>query len=98
MHKRGQGFQPDRVFFQKPPDPGPPELGNIAQSPQRLGDIPDPGTDVSPFATKDFEHGLVGVGLDQPGLIDLHRTGFQGDLFALPGQVIGPFAPTLMAE
>ena len=54
----------DRVFFvQSRPMPGPAQRRNMAQSAQRQGHIAHPGPDVSPFATKDFELGMVRIGL-----------------------------------
>ena len=73
MHKRGQGIQRHGVFFFPSPKPGPPQGRDMAQSPQRLGDIADPGADVSAFTTKDFELRRVRRHPQQPGLIDRLR-------------------------
>src|SRR5215469_13074095 len=59
MHKRGQGIQPNRQFFIPGAQTGPSEGRNMAQGSQSQGDIAHPGSDVSPFATKDFELSLV---------------------------------------
>src|SRR5215469_11189791 len=64
----------------------------MPQSTQRQGNIADPGADVSPFATKDFEHGAVGLGAYQPSLMNQDLAGFQSHLLPLPGQVISPLA------
>src|SRR4051794_29897685 len=64
----------------------------MAQSAKTKSNIADPGPDVSPFATTDFELCPVCFGRQEPGLEDLDRPGFQGYLLTVPGQVIGAFA------
>ncbi len=65
----------------------------MADRAQSLGQVADPGTDVSAFAATDFERGMVWIELtEEARLMDLHRPGGRVPRPRLPGQVVGPLA------
>ena len=92
----GQFVQGDRLLLPERPHAHPPQRRDVADRPQRQGEVAGEGAHVHALAAFHEEHGVVGVRpLLQLEAVHAGRAGLQLHGLALAGEVVGALAAEL---